>query len=149
MSTASMSARWARLVRRPRSKTGCTKGRSLRQSRGVTRCTVLRISATRTARRSVINRARDQLFGAEPLQSRPQADVGRAGGLCLHADQDLNRFFDGQLLATQQHLSLQHGAIERTQREHGRVGHRYQSSFEKVRVPPTGSPSAPARAARG
>ncbi len=57
MSTPSMPARLARLAYRPRSKTGCNRGRRARKSRAVTRCTVLRISAMRTARRSRIRQA--------------------------------------------------------------------------------------------
>jgi hypothetical protein len=50
----------------------------------------------------------------------------------LHADQVLDRFFRGQLLATQQHLPLEQGSVEGAWREHGHVGHRYQNSFKNL-----------------
>ena len=82
--------------------------------RALTRCTVLRISAMRTARRSVDQAParRDGTF-----QARPQPDVGRRG-LRLHADQVLYSIEGGQLSATQQHLSLQRGAVELARTEH-------------------------------
>jgi hypothetical protein len=48
----------------------------------------------------------------------------------LHADQLLDHLFRGQLLATQQRLSLEQRPVEGARREHGPVGHPIQSSFE-------------------
>jgi hypothetical protein len=55
-------------------------------------------------------------------------------GLGLHADQVLDRVFGGEPLTSQQHLSLQRGAVERTRGENRRIGHSDSSFFEDVRM---------------
>jgi hypothetical protein len=54
-------------------------------------------------------------------------------------DQVLDRLQGGQLLAAQQHLPPQRGAVERTEGEYRHLGHRDQSSFEDVRTPSRGA----------
>ena len=88
-----------RLAFRWRSKTGCTRGRSAKQSRAVTRWMVLRSSAMHTA---PLGDQPGQLVEVEALRRRPQADVGRVGGLGLHADQLLDRLGSRELPAAQQ-----------------------------------------------
>ena len=54
-------------------------------------------------------------------------------------DQVLDRLQGGRLLAAQQHLLPQRGAVERTGGEYRNIGHRDQSSFEDVRTPSRGA----------
>ena len=72
------------------------------------------VANERDAHRSAVQDQAGQLVGVEVLKPRPQADVGRGGGLSLHADEVLDRLFGGEALASQQHLPLQRGAVERT-----------------------------------
>jgi hypothetical protein len=54
-----------------------------------------------------------QIVGFEVLQRRPQANVGRAGLLGLHAGQQLDGVESREFLGAQQHLPFQQAAVER------------------------------------
>ena len=84
------------------------QGRSAKQSRAVTGWMVLRSSAMHSA---PLGDQPGQLVGVEALQPRPQADVGRVGGLGLHADQLLDLIGSRELPAAQQ-LPLREATFE-------------------------------------
>jgi hypothetical protein len=59
------------------------------------------VAHQRDAHRAPVQDQVGQLVVMETGQPCPQADVGRVGGLGLHADKVLNRLDDGQLPAAQ------------------------------------------------
>ena len=71
------------------------------------------VAHERDAHRAPVQDQAGQLVGAKVLQPRPQADVGRIGGLGLHADKVLDHIEGGHLPAAQQHLPFEQRAVER------------------------------------
>ncbi len=60
------------------------------------------VAQQRDAHRAPLGDQLGQLVEVEALRGRPQSDVGRVGGLGLHADQLLDRLGSRELPAAQQ-----------------------------------------------
>ena len=103
-----------------RSSIGATSGRSARQSRAVTRCTVERIRTMRTAWRVSSSSARSSV--AKPREARPEPVVGRVRRLRLHADEVLERVGHRHRQPLEQPLACEQRPVERARAEQLRHG---------------------------
>ncbi len=68
-----------------------------------------------------------QPLGAEPIQTRPQRDVGISRHLRLHADEPFDRVQRLDPAPTEQHLAFEQRAVERAAIEDARCGGRQRS----------------------
>ena len=63
-----------------------------------------------------------QLLGPEPIQARPQRDVGISRHLRLHADEPFDRVECIDPAPPEQHLAFEQRAVERAAIEDARCG---------------------------
>ena len=70
--------------------------------------------------RATVDEWLDQPFRAEPIQARPQRDVGVAGHLSLQADQALDGVGDRDPAPPEQHLTFEQGSVQRSTSQHTR-----------------------------